>query len=254
MPAIYIASNVIAGSLRLVTSRILDLWGRPQGFVIMVAVAVLGLILMATTTNVATFAAAQVFMPLISYSLVVKKIQVFYSLGLDGLIYTVDVVTADASSLKNRALAYAFTSSPYIITAFAGPKAAEGFYENNWRWGFGAFCIILPFVAAPLFGILIHNQHKAKKAGLLPSRNSGRTVAQSIWFYIIEFDGKPQSVCVLSNRLTCHSAWCFLVRYRLLSFPSSVLVGRQRSKRMANRLHHCNDRSWRTLDYHICTC
>jgi MFS family permease len=93
--------------------------------------------------------------------------------------------------LKNRALAYAFTSSPYIITAFAGPKAAEGFYEKiNWRWGFGVFCIILPFVAAPLFGILIHNQHNAKKAGLLPSRNSSRTITQSIWVYVIEFDGR----------------------------------------------------------------
>jgi MFS family permease len=65
VPTIYIASNVMAGSLRLCVSRILDLWGRPQGFVIMCAIATLGLILMATTANVGTFAAAQVSIQLI---------------------------------------------------------------------------------------------------------------------------------------------------------------------------------------------
>ncbi|KAF2667094.1 MFS general substrate transporter [Microthyrium microscopicum] len=173
VPTIYIVSNVMAGSLRLAVSRLLDLWGRPQGFAVALCVATLGLILMAKTTNVETFAAAQVF----------------YTVGFDALIYSCDVVTADVTSLKNRALAYAFTSSPYIITAFAGPKAAEGFYEKiSWQWAFGIFCIILPVVAAPLFITLMLWQQKAKKSGLLTPRNSGRKWNQSIWFYIVDVD------------------------------------------------------------------
>jgi MFS family permease len=104
------------------------------------------------------------------------------------------VVTSDVSSLRHRAIAFAFTASPYIITAFAGPKAAEGFYEKiSWRWAFGVFAIILPFVAMPLFGVLTHYERKGRKLGLIRSRDSGRTVMQSIWFYAIEFDGMYKS-------------------------------------------------------------
>jgi MFS family permease len=106
------------------------------------------------------------------------------------MTYCVDVITADASKLKNRGLAYAFTSSPYIITAFAGPKASNDFYYNiNWRWGFGCFAIIFPIVAAPLFFVLKFNLRKAKTQGSLPKENSSRTLVQSIWYYSKEFDG-----------------------------------------------------------------
>lgn len=106
------------------------------------------------------------------------------------MTYCVDVLTADASQLKNRGLAYAFTSSPYIITAFAGPAAAEAFYYHvNWRWGFGCFAIMFPIVAAPLYGILKVNLQKAKKVGNYVEHNSGRTTLQSIWYYIVQFDG-----------------------------------------------------------------
>jgi MFS family permease len=107
------------------------------------------------------------------------------------MTYCVDVITADASKLKNRALAYAFTSSPYIITAFAGPKASDDFYYNiSWRWGFGCFAIIFPIVAAPLFFVLKFNLRKATEQGLLAPENKNRTLLQKIWYYGREFDGE----------------------------------------------------------------
>lgn len=60
IPVIYIVSNVMAGALRLGVAKMLDLWGRPQGFAVMIAIATMGLILMAACSNVQTFAAAQV--------------------------------------------------------------------------------------------------------------------------------------------------------------------------------------------------
>lgn len=101
------------------------------------------------------------------------------------------MITADASKLKNRALAYAFTSSPYIITAFAGPKAADRFYyEVNWRWAFGCWAIVFPIVAAPLYIVLKYNLRKAKKTGIVHHEKENRTVLQSTWYYICEFDGE----------------------------------------------------------------
>lgn len=106
------------------------------------------------------------------------------------MTFCVDVVTADASKLKNRGLAYAFTSSPYIITAFAGSAASETFYHDNWRWGFGCFAIIFPIVALPLFFILKANIKKAQKLGNFIPHESGRTWYESIWHYTVDFDSK----------------------------------------------------------------
>ncbi|EAQ85457.1 hypothetical protein CHGG_09471 [Chaetomium globosum CBS 148.51] len=170
---IYVVANSMTAAVFIPLSKILDLWGRAEGFMIMVFFATLGLVLMAACNNLPTFCAAYVF----------------YSLGFSGMTYCVDVITADASKLKNRGLAYAFTSSPYIITAFAGPKASEDFLNNiNWRWGFGCFAIIFPIVASPLYFVLKFNLRKAEKEGILAGESSDRTWLQSIWHYVVEFD------------------------------------------------------------------
>lgn len=170
---IYIVADAMTASVYIPTAKIMDVWGRAEGFLVMTVFATLGLILMAVCHNLPTFCAAYVF----------------YSIGFGGMTYCVDVITADISKLKNRGLAYAFTSSPYIITAFAGPKAAEGFYEDiSWRWAFGAFSIIFPIVASPLYFILKSNLKKAQKNGLLVPEPSGRNWWQSIWHYTKEFD------------------------------------------------------------------
>ena len=107
------------------------------------------------------------------------------------MTYCVDVITADMSKLKNRGLAYAFTSSPYMITAFAGSKASEDFYNKiSWRWAFGTFCIIFPLVAAPMFIMLKINLKKAAARGLVATEKSGRTLPQSILYYFQQFDGE----------------------------------------------------------------
>ncbi|ROW16226.1 hypothetical protein VPNG_01978 [Cytospora leucostoma] len=170
---IYIVADAISAAIYVPLSKVMDVWGRAQGFAFMTGLATLGLILMAACHNLPTFCAAYVF----------------YTIGFGGMTYCVDVITADASQLKNRGLAYAFTSSPYIITAFAGAKASEDFYYKiSWRWGFGCFAIILPFVAAPLFFVLKYNLKKAERKGIPTRRESGRTILQSIWFYLIDFD------------------------------------------------------------------
>jgi len=115
---------------------------------------------------------------------------VFYGVGFSGFSYILDVIVADTSSLKNRALAFAFASSPYIATTFAGPAAAESFLNNStWQWAFGCFAILTPIVAAPVYWILWSNAQKARKFGVLQKTPSGRTTMQSIWHYVIEFDG-----------------------------------------------------------------
>lgn len=188
IPVISVVSNIMSGILYLPIAKTLDIWGRSEGFLIMASIATLGLILMATCHSVTTYAAAQGF----------------YSVGFAGMIYCVDVITSDTSTLRSRGLAYAFTASPYIISAFAGPTAAQSFYEQiSWRWAFGCFAIILPFVAIPLYITLQLNQRKAKRHGVMDEERGSRTPLQSLWHYVIEFDGKtPNDINVAGSLLT----------------------------------------------------
>ena len=106
------------------------------------------------------------------------------------MILCIDVVTSDTSSLRNRGLAFAFTSSPYIITAFGGPAAADTIHDANWRWGYGAWAIVLPFVATPMVVMMQLGKQKAKKNGLVLRKPSGRTWLESTQHYLIEFDSE----------------------------------------------------------------
>ncbi|KAJ4003485.1 hypothetical protein NW752_012102 [Fusarium irregulare] len=174
IPVIGVVANCMTAAVYIPLSKILDLWGRAEGFLLMVLFATIGMIMMAASQNLPTYCAAYVF----------------WQVGWSGLTYSIDVITADATQLKNRGLAYAFTSSPYMITAFAGPKSAEAFLLNGdqWRWGFGTFSIVLPVVAAPLYALLRYNLRKAKKQGLLARESSGRSLLESIKWGLVEFD------------------------------------------------------------------
>ncbi|KAK7697697.1 hypothetical protein SLS64_013253 [Diaporthe eres] len=171
---IKVVSYAMAGAVYIPMAKLMDVWGRAEGFLLMVGFVELGLILTANATNLTTYCAAQVF----------------YTVGYSGLIYAVEILAIDASDLRNRALAFAFTSSPYMITAFAGPAAAEAFLlKVSWEWGFGAFAIIMPFVTLPVYALLKWNLKKAKKLGMLKERvRSGRTLAENFVHWFHEFD------------------------------------------------------------------
>jgi MFS family permease len=110
------------------------------------------------------------------------------------MAYVLDVFMADTSSLKNRALVFSFTTTPYIVTTFIGPRAAQSFVDTSgWPWGFGTFAIITPVIAMPIVAVMYLNERKARESGLLKKEKSGRTFSQSVKFYFWEFD------CTLLN-------------------------------------------------------
>ncbi|KAK3306075.1 major facilitator superfamily-domain-containing protein [Chaetomium strumarium] len=168
-----IFSSLIGGLFKLPLAKILDIWGRPQGFIVMMICLTIGLAMMAGCNNVETYAAGQVF----------------YWVGYNGITYSISIFIADTSALKNRALMFAFASSPYIITVWIGGPLANAFLNGpGFRWGFGAFAIITPFICSPLLVLFYINYRKARRMGLIPDRNSGRTWMQSFKHYFIEFD------------------------------------------------------------------
>ncbi|KAI5863547.1 MFS general substrate transporter [Durotheca rogersii] len=191
-----VMSGIIGGVSKLPLAKILDIWGRPQGFLVVVLIMTLGLVMMAACENVETYAAAQVF----------------YWVGYNGISYSLSVFIADTSSLKNRGLMLAFISSPYIITVWiTGPMADHALTGIGWRWGFGIFSIITPVMCLPLFFLFTWNYAKARKAGLLALTSSGRTTWQSIKHYFWEFD----IVCLI---LLCGGFALFLLPFNIYSY------------------------------------
>jgi MFS family permease len=172
-PTVSILSSVIGGVTNLTLAKALDIFGRPQGFLLCIVIATGGLIMMAACNNVEAYAAAQVF----------------YIVGNNGLQYSLSVFVADTSSLRNRGLMQAFAYSSNLITCWlAGPISSAFLSGAGWRWAFGMFSILVPAITLPLFGLFVFNYLQAKKQGLVPQRESGRSAWQSVVFYCREFD------------------------------------------------------------------
>lgn len=172
-PTVGILSSVIGGVTNLTIAKVLDVFGRPQGYLFCICLATVGLIMMAACNNVEAYAAAQVF----------------YTVGNNGLQYSLSVFVADTSSLRNRGLMQAFASSPYMITCWlAGPISSGYLNGPGWRWCFGTFTFLVPAITLPLFGFLLYNYYKAKKQGLVPKRESRGTAWKSFLYYCREFD------------------------------------------------------------------
>ena len=144
-------------------AKMADVFGRFEAFCISVAIFVLGYIQMAASTNVQTYASAQIF----------------YSAGSTGLQILQQVFIADSSDLLNRALLAKLPDFPFLFTVWIGPLIASAILKHStWRWGYGIWSIALPAAFLPLALTLLLNQRKAKKLNLLRSRPRK---ARSLW-------------------------------------------------------------------------
>lgn len=106
------------------------------------------------------------------------------------------------TNLRNRGLAFAFTSSPALISAFAGSKAASDLLAHStWRWGFGMWAIILPVVALPIYGLLAYHLRQAEKKGVLVKETRDWSITpKTVWWAIMEFDRKYQPRAVVASK------------------------------------------------------
>lgn len=104
-PTVTILSSIIGGVSKLTIAKILDVIGRPTGYLLVVILTTLGLILMAACNSVEMYAAAQVF----------------FWVGYNGLSFCLGIFISDTSALKNRGLMFAYASSPYISMSWFFP-------------------------------------------------------------------------------------------------------------------------------------
>lgn len=169
-----VMSTIIGSVAPLFIAKVVDIWGRAEGFLIMLVVCVIGMVMKAAAQNVETYVAAHTM----------------YWVGHIGIMYVMNVMLADMSSLKNRMVVFAINGTPRLVGNYAGPNIAGLFYRNlNFRWAFGAFSIILVACSAPAIGLMWSMLRKARKEGAIEKRQaSGRSWTQSIKYHVIEMD------------------------------------------------------------------
>ncbi|KAJ5772783.1 Major facilitator superfamily domain general substrate transporter [Penicillium paradoxum] len=173
LTVVSVVSTILGGSSKLTLAKIIDIWGRVEGFLIMLVLVIIGLIMKATCISMEMYTAAHTL----------------YWVGHIGLTYVVDIMLADMTSLRNRMFMLGLNGTPGIASVFAGPKIADLFYNNlNFYWAFGAFAIMMVGVSIPVAVVMLFMQRRAEKSGILEKSRSGRVWWQSIVHYLIEFD------------------------------------------------------------------
>ncbi|KKK18582.1 hypothetical protein P175DRAFT_0438590 [Aspergillus ochraceoroseus IBT 24754] len=156
---VLVVQNVVNAVIKPPMAKIADVFGRFEAFCVCILIYVLGYIQMAASTNVQTYASAQIF----------------YSAGSTGLQILQQVFIADSSSLLNRALLALLPELPFLVTVWIGPTIADAvLHHSSWRWGYGMWSIILPASFLPLALSLLLNQRKAKRLNLIKERPTHR--------------------------------------------------------------------------------
>ncbi|OBT39235.1 hypothetical protein VE00_09926 [Pseudogymnoascus sp. WSF 3629] len=197
-PTVTVLASIVGGVSNLTFAKILDVWGRHTGIVVATVIIEIGFIIMAACHSIDQYAAAEIF----------------WQVGQSSLLYTIQIIIADTSSLKSRGLMFAYAGSPSLITTWiAGPISQAFLTGPGWPWAFGTFAILTPIVVLPLIVLLFWNIAKADKQGLILKRDSQRTLFQSVIHYAREFD----AIGLLL--LTCGLA-LFLLPFNIYVFQS----------------------------------
>jgi len=191
-----VISTALGGCAPLTMAKVIDIWGRVEGFCFMLLVCVAGMIVKAVCKNVQSYIGGHIL----------------YWVGHIGLLYVIDVMCADITSLKNRMIIFGINSTPRIAATFAGPKLVDQFYYGpGWRWAFGAFIIILVACSIPAMGVMLYMYHKARQSGYAEKKRSGRTTFESLKYYTIEFD--------IFGIILLMAAWClFMLPFTLQAY------------------------------------
>ncbi|KAK2750683.1 hypothetical protein FQN57_002756 [Myotisia sp. PD_48] len=151
LSTVNVVHSVVGAVLQPTLARIADVFGRLQVLVFVIICYTTGTIIETCANNVQTYAAGAMV----------------YHIGYVLLMFILQVIIADLTSMRSRVFFAALPNVPYIInTWISGNVTSAILATTTWRWGIGMWAIIFPVCCAPLVFMLI-----------LLGRESGRNLA-----------------------------------------------------------------------------
>lgn len=157
LASINVLRSVIAAAAQPTAAKIADVFGRLELIFVSIVFYVVGTIIEAAATNVATFAGGSVL----------------YQIGYTSVILLVEVIIADITSLRARLFFSYIPALPFVINTWVSGNITQAVLgATTWQWGIGMWCIIYPVCALPLMITLAIVGRRARKAGVLDQYKS----------------------------------------------------------------------------------
>ncbi|TFK47474.1 MFS general substrate transporter [Heliocybe sulcata] len=150
--AIQVSQSIIIAVGKPVIAKIADISSRGVAYLIVLVFYVLGYLLIASSTGIASIAGGIIT----------------YAIGYTGLQLLTQIIIADITTLKWRGLVSALVSAPFLVNAWVGANIADTILKNaGWRWGYRMFILLVPLALAPLIVTLLWAERKAKRLGIV---------------------------------------------------------------------------------------
>jgi hypothetical protein len=116
-----------------------------------------------------------------------------------------------------------FATSPYVITTWVGGPVAQSILAGpGWRWAFGIFTIVIPFVVSPLAILVLYNDRKARKQGLLEKRKISWTIP-AIKKFCVDID--LIGILILTSGMALFLLPFSLWSYQAEKWKSPMIIG-----------------------------
>lgn len=168
-----VVANIASAAVSLPYAKLVQVWGRTQGFVLVIFLLTIGIVMMAACKNVETYCAAQVF----------------YNIGYNSIKFSIVLFVADTTAIRNRAFLIGIVKSPTLATMWAyGPVTQRILGTIGFRWGFGMWAIIYPLAFTPLLFLFYITQRVLQSKRPSSSVSPHRTWAQWVVHWCQEFD------------------------------------------------------------------
>ncbi|WBW72553.1 plasma membrane heme transmembrane transporter Str3 [Schizosaccharomyces osmophilus] len=154
-----IATSIISAVCRPILAKISDVTSRPVTYAIVLILYVIGFSVVAASSTISAYVIGAVFI----------------AVGGSGLDFLNSVIIGDLTPLKWRGFANGILSTPFIFTVWFSGLIVQGILDRNWRWGYGMFAIIMPFVLVPGIIILIYLEKSADSQRSAEPANEGQS-------------------------------------------------------------------------------
>lgn len=164
--------SIVAAAVAVPYARLSDRFGRIECWLFALVLYTLGEIVSAATPSFGGLFAGVV-------------IQQF---GYSGFRLLATALTADLSGLRDRTFAMNIFLIPVIINTWVSGDIVNSLAGTsvpyNWRWGYGIFCIIVPFATLLLILPYSYAHYISKRQGKLPPfrfKEKGQSMSRAIW-------------------------------------------------------------------------